>query len=457
MINNRKNLFKVAGLVACMAVLLIAVFNNSNRQQRLYPERQAVRFWHTFRGKWQIIVENIVREFNDSQNKYEVIPLCVSDGNTKFLLAVAGGSPPDLMTQWNPVIPNWANKKIIIPFDELMSKVEMKKFRSKLYKPSLQIGSYKNKLYGLCVGLNAYALYYRPEHLKEAGLNEDFYPLSINELTKTADKLTLHDNKGRIIRLGMLPSYTLRWLPSFGGSFLKNGKLAIGTNEQIKLWQWFASFTRKYGLSKIAKFRAATQSNSCGGLGWPFITGAYSIALDGQWRVQQLAKYAPGIKYATCPVPPFAPQKTEQKNAGYVNGNFMIIPVGGKCPQGALAFSKFWAGLPNPEKVAKCYIQGGWIPPVPAIVKTQIYQKYLEKHPQMKTFVNLVEKGNLQVAPNLPEQDFIIDRIKAKASKVIRGSVSAKQGWCELKDEIEYEIPGIFQLNNEGAADQCQQ
>ena len=34
------------------------------------------------------------------------------------------------------------------------------------------------------------------------------------------------------------------------------------------------------------------------------MSGQYSVAIDGQWRVEQLARYAPDIEYRVKPLPP---------------------------------------------------------------------------------------------------------------------------------------------------------
>ena len=90
---------------------------------RKYPDRVPVRFWHMWTAEWKDVVDDIVDRFNVSQNVYEVIPLSIpyTAADSKFLLSVAGGAPPDVMAQWNPVIPKWAENDLIIPLDELMT------------------------------------------------------------------------------------------------------------------------------------------------------------------------------------------------------------------------------------------------------------------------------------------------------------------------------------------------
>lgn len=100
-----------------------------------------------------------------------------------------------------------------------------------------------------------------------------------------------------------------------------------------------------------------------------------------------------------------------RENAGYCNGNFIVIPSTAKCPKGAWAFMRFWSGLDHPERAAKFFIAGGWMPISPTITQTQDFQAYLTKHPQWKTFVDLLPSPNLQVLPPVTYQNFMRDRI----------------------------------------------
>ena len=51
--------------------------------------------------------------FNESQSRYQVIPLLIPDASadSKFLLAVVGGDPPDVMAALDQVMRTWADKR----------------------------------------------------------------------------------------------------------------------------------------------------------------------------------------------------------------------------------------------------------------------------------------------------------------------------------------------------------
>jgi multiple sugar transport system substrate-binding protein len=440
-----KRIIQIAWKIVLFAVtisfLIWIIVRPENRTIRKYPDRREVRFWHMWTGQWKEVVERIVNEFNESQDQYEVVPLSVpgAGADSKLLLSVAGGNPPDTMAQWNCVIPAWATRKVIQPLDSFMTPEELKHFRETCYPVIWKIGEYDSHFYGLCCGLNVRALYYRPSHFIEAGLDPDRPPKTISELDAMAEKLTRLGPDGKILRAGFIPDIHLFWSPCFGASFydLETKELTIDTPQHLKVLQWIRSYRIKYGLDNIIKYEAAQQSGVQGQTDWPFITGAYSMVLDGQWRVEQLARYAPNLDYRTAPLP--MEDTMGLPNAGYSNGNFMVIPSGAKCPQGAWEFMKFWSGISDPEKAATFYTWGGWLPINESIVNTKVFRDYQEKHPQWKTFVDLLPSENLHVSPPIYYQNFFIDRLWQMGQRVSRLIETPEEGIKIFSREIEQE------------------
>src|SRR5215472_4213057 len=92
---TRRDFVKSAlGAVATVAVGGTVAFTGlAARRHR----RRLVRFWHLLSGEWQAPTERVCDLFNQSQSQYEILPLLVPDtsADSKFLLGVAGGDPPD--------------------------------------------------------------------------------------------------------------------------------------------------------------------------------------------------------------------------------------------------------------------------------------------------------------------------------------------------------------------------
>jgi multiple sugar transport system substrate-binding protein len=389
-------------------------------------------------AEWKTVVDRIVNRFNESQDRYEVVALSVpsASADSKFLLAVAGGDPPDVMAQWNQVIPKWAESGLIVPIDELMTPAERDAFDREAYPIVRKIGTYKGRLYGVTTGLNVRACFYLPQHLREAGLDPDHFPDTLEELVAWGNKLHRFDQRGNLLRLGFMPEPFYMYAPAFGKGFYDQASqsLILDSSDNLRALTFLVECRRKLGFENVLRFNSGLSTGSAAE--WPFISGAFSVTVDGQWRVEQLAQYAPNLEYRTAPLPPPAGGR---RHAGWANGNFMIVPRGAAQPQGAFEFIKFWSGLDNPQRAAEFYTWGGWLPLCQAIADAPVYREYVKKHPAFKTFLDILPSENLQPTPPVPYQDYLWDRINQIDESAMRGTLTPQQALATLRKDIEQE------------------
>ncbi len=456
---ERTRHFHTAGWIFSAAILiafLLGVFFK-NPARRKYPEREPVVFWHMWSGVWKTIVEDICVSFNESQNQYEVLPLSVPGdvADSKFLLSVAGGAPPDCMVQWNQIVPQFAHNKVIAPLDPVMSPEDYIYFKETTFPVAQKIATVNGRPYCMPLALDIRACYFRLDHLHEVGLlppgapkritdKEEFeeiaalLPDNLEELAEWGNRLHVFDNKGRIARLGFLPEWLRMFAPAFGGGFYdwEAEKLTLNTPENRRALRFIADETTKLGFDNVVRFKSSLTGKH--GADWPFALGKRSITIDGQWRVQQLKQLAPDIAYTTAPLPP--PKKGGKKNAGWVHGNFMIIPTGAKNPQGAWEFIKFWIGQDDPERAARFYTRAGWLPPRPQIANTECFREYVKENPQFQTFIDLLDSPNIEPTPPVTFQLLLYDLIKRADESATRGTLTPKQALDNLEEQINDEI-----------------
>lgn len=428
--------------------LVVYVFAKPAPQRRDYPDRIPVRFWHMWTAEWKVVIDRIVEEYNRSQDKYEVIALSVpnssaSGGGTqnasqKVLLTIAGGNPPDCMAQWNPVLPSWAEKGLIRPLDEVMTPEEEADIRRRAYPIALKIGSYRDRLYGILVGINAFACYYRPEHFREAGLDPDDFPDTLEEFWEASKRLSKYNEEGRLTRLGYAAEIPMRFVPIMGGGFYDEdtGKINFDAPSLLKAAEFVYETHKYYGFEEVLRFRAGLNTEG-GASGWPFMSGQYSIAFEGQWRVEQAAKYAPDLDYRTAPMPS---PGGERPLAGWSNGNFVVIPTGAKQPEGAWDFIKFWSGISDPERAAEFFTWGGWLPMTRDTGEAPAFREYVKTYPQFQTFLDLLPSENLEPMPPVTYQVFVGDAFSRMNEALVRGSKTPEEAVAFFRDEIEGEL-----------------
>lgn len=404
-----------------------------------YPGRQRVVFWHTWTADHAKRVDRIAERFNQSQEQYEVTAVSMPGGTVKTLISTAGGDPPDCLALWDPVIPAWAERGALTPLEDMMTPQEWQDVQARLYPAVRSVGTYKGHFYGLSIGMNVFAIYYRPSMVIPKGQEDTFkFPETLDELDTLAKSLWTFDADGRITRIGFMPARIQDWAPIFGGALYDNKteRLTITAPRNELALEWLSSYARQYDYSKVSNFQAGLSSTYSGS--WPFMSGAFAITVDGQWRVEDLARYAADLDYRTAPIP--YPKDGGKPMAGWTYANFMVMPASARNKLGAWAFMKFWSGLDNPQRAAEFYTWGGWLPITADIADAPKYREYIKEYPQFQTFVTMVSSPNLQVLPPVAVQAYMNNRMSMAEDAARRGIVTPKQALAQLDREVQQEL-----------------
>jgi multiple sugar transport system substrate-binding protein len=434
-----------AVLAGVLALASLAVLAPAPEPLAKDPKRQLVLFWHMWSGEWQPVVENICKRFNESQSTYEVIPLQVpaTGAESKFLLSAAGGACPDLVSQWNPVLGMWSDRGLIRPIEEVMTPAEKARFLREAYPIMRKHAVYRGKIMALIAGVDVSAVYYRLDHLKEIGLDQNSLPKTLEELVEVGKKLDRFDESGRLRRVGYLPTYYPNYVPSFGGSFNGPHGPILDSPEQRRALGFIVEQEKRLGYDRVTRFTSSLAADT--GATAPLIAGNYSIMLDGQWRVKQTKQYAPDLPYCVAPLPP---PKGGKPMASSTSANYMVIPRAAKNPKGALAFLKFWIGMDDREAGAQNVADMGWLPYSDQVAKTKNYQRYLAEFPQFRTFVELAASPNLDIPPQGPLQSFMMNEIYKADDAAVRGTLTPVQALERLSQTVQKERARQRRLGN---------
>ncbi len=175
----------------------------------------------------------------------------------KYLSAFASGKGPDIFVGMAPA---WAMdgglNPVAVPLPDDIAKL----YDSKLAPYTASWGTYKGKRYGFAVEGLIQMLYINTDHFKEAGLNPDKAPRTVQEFIEIAKKLTKTDASGKIIRSGYHPRFlghglgvADKFLPIvhiFGGRMLsedmKKADGYINSPESVAAFQFYYDLVYKY-------------------------------------------------------------------------------------------------------------------------------------------------------------------------------------------------------------------
>ena len=251
--------------------------------------------------------------------------------------------------------------------------------------------------------------------------------------------------------MGYLPDPRRLWAWGivFGGQFYdpeakdSASSITADSPEVLAALEWMASYSRRYGVTNVASFRSGEQALT--GSVFPLLADRrYAVIMDGQWRVRDIATAAKADqakstdKFAVVPLPP---PPSGRKDAGWVNGNFFVIPRRANCKEGAWEFMKFWTGFGGTEAhAAKVCAAGGWIPPSQKVVVQPDYQQALEETPLLRQFVRLARSPNQIPVPSLPVSSIYYQEVNRAAQEVMyRGedpSSALQQAAGEVRERL---------------------
>ena len=420
--------------------LTIVVFATGSSTPRQYPHRKLVRFWHRWQGDWEKQVKKIVNAFNESQSEYEVVPVSIPGGgaDAKLILGAIGGDPPDLMSMGSTPVANMAANGFLTPLDSLMTPDEKVRFFKDSYPAIRNIGVFHGHCYGVTIGGDLMALYVNVKQLREAGFDPDKFPKTLEELEDMGIHLNRYDKDGNLTRLGFLISDIGYVSHYFGGGFYvhPDGSVEINTPQNLRALTDIVDYRRKIGFDNVVRFQGGLNDIE-GAASWAFMHGDLSITYDGQWRVEELRKFAPNMEYRVYPIPPPAVGGTPL--GGLVGGNYMIVPTSAKEKAGAWQFLKFWTGLDNPDRAAAFYNLGGWLPYSPAVANSPTFQRWLKSNSQFRTFLEILASPNCKAPPAIANLQYLNALITRAEDDAVHGSVTPEQALATIEAKYKEE------------------
>jgi multiple sugar transport system substrate-binding protein len=312
------------GLAAvAIAVILIATFEPRPALEDFDPVRHAefkdtwdtrihIAYWEKWGSFEADACQEMVNAFNRSQDTILVHYLRTSEVYRKAMLAAIGRDPPDVLGLYNFNVVPFADGGALMPLDDLMSQSGL---TADLYIENyLKMGQFRGKTYALPTAVVTIALFYNKEHfrnkaqqLREAGLDPDRAPRTLEELDRYADILNEFRPDGSPRIMGFLPSepgwYDHVWGYFFGGKLIdpETGKITTDEPENVRGFAWTKRYAERYGRDKLLQFRSGF-----GTFDSPFnafIEGKVSMEMQGVWFPMFIRRHRPQMAFGVAPFP----------------------------------------------------------------------------------------------------------------------------------------------------------
>jgi ABC-type sugar transport system permease subunit/ABC-type glycerol-3-phosphate transport system substrate-binding protein len=287
---------------------------------------------------------------------------------TRFLVSVAGGMPPDLIRFDRYAITEWAARGAFAKLDDFVTRdarsadpagVRPENFYKSCWEEVIYQNPVTNDrgIFAIPADVDDRALFYNKDLLKRGGYvdanGEARPPQTWDELAEMAVKLTEHDARGAIKRLGFAPNFGNAWLYLYswmnGGQFMSADRKHCTLNSPpvVEALEWM---TRIYdslgGAKKVYAFQGNSQAGvtnvAPGELDF-FVQGKVAMKIDGYWSFPEtLAQFGRDLNYAVA-VPPLPASEIAKGKQGFswVSGWCFAIPSTARHKEGAWELLRF--------------------------------------------------------------------------------------------------------------------
>jgi multiple sugar transport system substrate-binding protein len=364
--------------------------------------------WQTmWSGNTLTLLSQMISQFDATHPGIHVTESSIpsATGDAKLLSEIAAGDPPDVFTEWNPVLGEYAADGSIQSFAPYLtgSYAGLEKW---LYPIALQGGEYGGTLYALPMSMNSWALYYNKSIMKAAGISSP--PATLAQLY--ADQAKEWKISGSTLQqIGFYPLYesagsAFEYFGSFFGAvncFNSAGQYDLENCAGAKSEANFFAQYDSYPYSGVAAM-ATAYGGVAGGDDDPFVAGKEGFTMDGPWEGAQNIPVTNPAMINNFGVVPFP--NTVGGPSTFGQGNYNIIPKGAAHPKQAFEFIAWLAGYQNETFNSKIDPKGGWMPASPSVVSQPAYKAWLKANPWLNVFVQQMSSPN-SVTPKLTKTE----------------------------------------------------
>lgn len=386
-----------------------------------------VKVWYSGGKTAANVFEEIIQEFNSSQDTYEakgVVQADYDETYEKLQAAIAGKKQPNVVLLDADKAVNLAEKGLLEdlnPFLEKDEELSAGDFIPVFYKQGvLESG----ELFAIPAYGTTQVMYYNIEAFQKAGIEADSIK-TWQDLAKAAERMTVSEG-GKTTFYGWEPMYNednlMDAVFSNGGTvFSEDGKtVQINSEEWVEVWEAFRQWIHEDQIMRI----------HYGGQGWQYwydtmddvlqnraggYTGSSGDQADLDFSVVA-AMQQPGFN---------GNQAAPVARALQFN---MVKGGGEEEQQGAYEFMKFFT---RAEQQAKWSMETGYVAVRQSVTENEDFKAFAAENPQI--LVPLEQSMHASILPIDPTGGKVYDALKIAADKVEIENVPAKEALDEAQ------------------------
>ena len=434
----------VSFLVTVLMVLSVACNTSPEEEVNTRTEdgKTVVNFWHSMGGHNLTILEELIEQYHNSQDKVVINPIFQGnyiEGFSKINSVLGTDDVPDLMQLNEHSNKPMVDAGYITPMQDFIDRdnIDIRSF-----EPAV-LGRYEvdGKLYAMPFNPSIAVIYYNKEAFREVGLDPETPPHTYSEYEEAAEKLTVR-NGDNIERYG-LNIFTTAWrleqlVVNQGGYLVNNengqsGEATEGTinsEEFIRAFTWIKDMYDKGIYGHYGRDPAdALDAFNAGKLAMVAHTSSAAVPTIDE------APFEVGI--ALYPVPDGV-----EPHGSVIGGASLWIfdDIPEEKQEAAWDFVKF---LVQPDTQAYWTTNTGYFPVNTEVYETEVYQEFLKEYPQIQTTLDQLHLGEVGPANKgayIGVYPDIYDILETQFEKVMDGSLDIKEALYEGNELVTEEL-----------------
>lgn len=430
---------RVTGIDRIFLLLMLPLWTiplTGCRSRSERPEVIRLQFWSMWSGAEEENFQRVLDRYHELHPNIIIENLGGIRDDTKTVRAIIAGDPPDLFTLADPLyLGPLAAQDALVPMDELFRQSGL---REEDFVPaSLQLCRSAGRLYAMPYLIDCYALMWNKRAFREAGLDPERPPATLEELREYALKLTIRKD-GRLTRLGLQPLgdvYILNQL--FGGRFYdeKTGRVTPDDPPNVAALQWYQNLVKDMGgYQEVNGFAAGF--GQAQGVNNPFFIGKVAMMINGEWNPYWCHRYAPNLEYGVAPLPPLK-DRPETARTTWLGGNMICIPRGSRHPKEAWDLL-VWMQSEEAQILFASSMNN--VPNLRRALKSPVLRTGADYKEKFAVFLDLADSPNGGIFPAIPVASLYNNELNTARDLTLMGEKSAQSALADVRVRVQREL-----------------
>ena len=365
-----------------------------------------LEYWNSAEGAMATSTEYLVNQFNETVGKEKGIFVnSVFQGGDvveKLKTLVQANDYknfPDVGQIYAAGLSTVLQMENLVPLDTIYSsgEYEITLQKEDIYENFLRSYTYEGQLISLPLNASTMLMYYNKDAAREAGLNPDAPPATIEELAQWTDNLTVRDGSGAVTRYGLNIQMDRYELVNFlsgvsdtgcnyigdngGGRDAMISKLTIGEDGSLM------TFLNEWEKVIATGGYKAVNDDERG----EFANGLSAINFQSSAQLAAMASNAEGkFELGVAPLPACSSQYKASAAVG--GGSIALFDKGDAARrQAAWEFMQFMA---SPDSQMYLFENNGYLPVCKSAYETDAYQAFIDENPNAAVAVEQLKNSD---------------------------------------------------------------